>query len=317
MSTSPTQPIASILIPTFNRPDRLAESISSALAQTVDEIEVVVGDDGALGGRVVDAIGDPRVRYQANETRLGIAGNWQRLLDGARGAFVSFLMDDDLLEPGFLARCLAEFASDPELGVVFTNHTFVFSDGRPEQIRSCDLAAGRHDRFGETFVRLKPVAISAALWRAEIWPAIRPLPNSGAADMVLFGRIAELGWPFHYVDEALMKYGVHQTNYSSRLAFRDDCVRAWDSLVFSDPRAQRQRDRRLADALLSRAAAQLREHALAEARRDIRRAWSLRPTSRTRALVVALAASNHRAASGARWLTEVKHARGAGRVSRA
>jgi glycosyltransferase involved in cell wall biosynthesis len=308
-------PIVSVLIPTYNRPEFLAQAIESALNQTASDMEVAVGDDGDQGGAVVRAAGDPRVRHQPNERRLGMAGNWQRLLDTARGTFVLLLMDDDRLQPSFLERGLAVFDADPSLGVVFTNLTFVREDGNPDIVRRCDLRPGRHDRFAETFVRTKPVGISAALWRAEIWPEIRPLPDTASSDMVIFGRIADLGWPFHYVDEPLMRYRVHQSNYSSGLQFRDDGVRAWESLSFREAGAQRQRNRRLAQALLSRAAAEVRNDSLAAARSDARRAWSLDRATWRRALALAVVASDRRLAGGARYWARFNRDRWAKRAA--
>ena len=54
---------------------------------------------------------------------------------------------------------------------------------------------------------LRPaIAISAAMIARAAWQAVRPLPNTAAADMVLFGRLAERRLPFHYVDSPLMRY---------------------------------------------------------------------------------------------------------------
>jgi glycosyltransferase involved in cell wall biosynthesis len=282
--------LVSVLIPTFNRPHFLAEAVRSALAQTMRDVEVIVGDDGCEGGAVVAAIGDGRVRYQRNARRLGLSGNWEALIEASRGDFLLLLMDDDRLEPTFLARCLDEFNRDEDLGVVFTNHTFARQDGLA--VRRCEVAPGRHDNFAEQFLKLRPVAVSAALWRSEVWPSVRPLPNTAAADMVLFGRIAELGCPFFYVDEPLMRYRVHDAMYSSTRAFRDEATRAWEQLSFSGARAQRERDRLLADSLLSLASAKIKEGDLASARGDVVRAGRLGPSSRLRSLGLRAAASH-------------------------
>jgi glycosyltransferase involved in cell wall biosynthesis len=293
-------PAVSVLIPTYDRPRFLAEAIASVLAQDDPDLEVLVGDDGAVGAAVVAAADDPRVRYQRNEPRLGMAGNWQRLLDAAHGELLLLLMDDDRLAPDFVARGRAAFAADPELGVVFSNHTFARPAG--DDVRACALAPGRHDHFAAELLRTKPVAISAALIRAAAWRDVRPLPDTAAADIVLFARIADVGWPFFYVDAPLMRYRVHDAMYSSSRAFRDDCVRAWESLELGDRAAREQRDRLLADALLSRAAAELREDDLLAAREDARRAWGLRPSSRVRALGMRIAAADRRLAGAARAL---------------
>lgn len=284
-------PRVSILIPTYDRPYFLHDAIASALRQTVMEVEILVGDDGDCGRAAVEEFNDRRVHYVKRCPRLGMAPNWQALLDEARAPFMALLMDDDRLEPRFAERCLEHFAVDPELGVVFTNHTFARS-GQEDRVRRCELPDGRHDAFARQFLRLKPVAVSAAMIRREAWRDAWPLPNTAAADMVLFVRIAEAGWPFFYVDEPLMRYREHPAMYSGSRAFRDDCVAAWEAVMCHDPAAQRERNRLLADALLSRAAARLMEGSLQHARIDTQQALKLGPSSHMRGIALTIAASH-------------------------
>lgn len=292
------------MIPTFDRPHCLAEAIGSVLAQDTADFEIIVGDDGDKGARVVDAAGDPRVRYQPNPSRLGIARNWEALIASAKGDYLLLLMDDDRLETGFLTRCLEVFGRDPELGVVFTNHTI--ANGGAVTVRRCHLQAGRHDRFATAFLQQRPVAISAALWRASAWQVIRPLPDTGAADMVLFAKLAEAGYPFYYLDEPLMCYRVHASNYSSTQRFRQDRVRAWRELSFNDPAAQRERDSLLAEALRSRAAGAIQDGNLAAARVDIAEARQLDRRLSLYELGISLAASHESMARVARAVARLK-----------
>lgn len=262
----------SVGIPTYARPVELAEAIRSVLAQGHDDVEVLVGDDGTLGAAVVEEIGDPRVAYLRNEPRLGMAGNWNALLDRARGDVVGLLMDDDRWLPGLLDAFVPEFA-DPEVGVVFGNH--VFDDGGAVTPRPSLVAPGTHRRFAADFLRTSPVAVSCALLRREVWEQVRPLPPTAAADMVLFGRAAERGWAFAYVDAPLMSYRVHPGQMSGGLAFRDDAVLAWRSLEFTDPEAERLRMDRLRESLVSRAAGRVREGRYADALADLAEAEPL------------------------------------------
>lgn len=278
----------SVLIPTYRRPELLREAIASVLAQSYADLEVVVGDDGALGGDVVTGLGDRRVHYRRHPARLGMVGNWSWLLDNARGAYLALLMDDDRWEPGFLDRCVAVLDADPATGVVFTNHWFE----SPERkwLRECALRGGRHDHFAAAYVRTMPVGISAALFRREVWEDVRPLPDTAASDTVMFGRAAERGWRFHYVDEPLMTYRWHDDNFSSTRGFAHDVAAAWDALSFSDPEAESLRRTHLADSLLTRAAAYLRAGDPRAAAEDVRRAATLGPTSPRRATVLGLLA---------------------------
>lgn len=99
-------PITSVVIPTYHREDLLVGAVRSALAQDGVSVEVLVIDDSpeCSARGAVSAIGDDRVRYLPAERPSG--GFPARLrnqgLAEARGRYVTFLDDDDELEPGAL-----------------------------------------------------------------------------------------------------------------------------------------------------------------------------------------------------------------------
>jgi glycosyltransferase involved in cell wall biosynthesis len=284
----------SVCIPTFSRPHFLREAIISVLSQTERDLEVVVGDDGALGRAVVDDLGDTRVRYVRNPTRLGIAGNWASVLNVAHGNYLALLMDDDRWDPTFLTRTTTILDDHPEVDIVFCNHRFD-NQGRLTT-RPTLLPEGTHRQFTEQFLRLRPVAVSAALFRRSCWEHVRPLPDTAAADMILFGRMADAGHTFHYLDEVLMTYRSHDSGFSSKPAFRDDTVRAWEALELRDPAGRTVRDALLGRALTSRAAWAISEGRLDDARSDLRRARKT-PGSSVKAWLLTAAASSTLAAA--------------------
>src|SRR5207237_8911813 len=118
-------------VPTFDRFDYLQAAVASALAQTYEQIEVLIGDDGtseqikAWSEQLAER--DVRVRYRRNPHNLGLAGNWNALADAARGALLVILGDDDRLLPEFVAR-LVEII-EPCAQVAFANHYFIDSRG--------------------------------------------------------------------------------------------------------------------------------------------------------------------------------------------
>lgn len=249
-------PLLSICIPAYRRPRELGEALSSVLAQDDSCFEVIVSDDSGDLADVVLEHDDPRVRYFANATNLGMAANWDAALDRSSGSLVALLMDDDRLMPGFTRAARAVFAVDHTVGVVFTNHFFASSTRVWK--RSTALAPGRCEDFLPQLLEHNPVPISAAVMRREVWEAVRPLPDQLTADFVLFARAAAAGWAFHYVDEPLMIYRVHQGQLSGGDRFRADGVRLWSELRFDTDHAETLRLRRLRAALISRAACEVK-----------------------------------------------------------
>jgi GT2 family glycosyltransferase len=275
MSESPR---VSICIPAYARPTELREAIESVLEQSFSDVEVVVGDDSGELEPVVDQIADSRLRYFRNPQRLGMAGNWTAVLDRARGSLVGLLMDDDRLLPGYLESVVDRFDRDPSLGVVFTD--IYFSDGKRLRRRRCDLPPGRYENFLLPLLEHnKPVVPSAALMRAEVWQAVRPLPDLQTADVVMQIRAALADWPFFYVDQPLMSYRLHEGQLSSLQGFRDEVVGLWELFEFDDPKAERLRRRYLAQVLVARGAMHLRLRRPDAARADITRAAELDPGS--------------------------------------
>lgn len=117
------RPWVSIMIPVYNRADLVGESIASALAQTVRDLEVVVVDNASTDGTwgvVQDwARRDSRIRAFQSEENVGPVRNWARCFAEARGVLGKMLFSDDLLDPTYLAATV-KWLQDPETGFVFT-----------------------------------------------------------------------------------------------------------------------------------------------------------------------------------------------------
>ena len=103
-------PIASIVIPTYNRESLVQECIASALLQTVANIEVVVVDNASTDRteRVVREIAerDPRVRYFRNAENVGPVRNWIAGINHARADYVKLMFSDDLIRPTYIEKTL-------------------------------------------------------------------------------------------------------------------------------------------------------------------------------------------------------------------
>jgi glycosyltransferase involved in cell wall biosynthesis len=101
-------PDVSVIVPTRNRRDLVTISVRTALAQRGVDLEVVVADDASTDGspEAVRALGDPRVRVIVLPERAGVSGARNRAIEGATGAWIAFLDDDDLWSPDKLRRQL-------------------------------------------------------------------------------------------------------------------------------------------------------------------------------------------------------------------
>ncbi len=99
-----TQPFFSVIIPVYNRAAALRDAIASVQAQTCQDFEIVVVDDGSRDdpAATVAAIGDPRIRFFRQENAGGAAAR-NNAIDEARGRFIAPLDSDDVFLPHHLA----------------------------------------------------------------------------------------------------------------------------------------------------------------------------------------------------------------------
>lgn len=128
----PHQPSVSVLIPTYNRAELLLRAIKSVVAQTFQDIEVLIIDDGSTDGtaETVEAIRDARVRYLRQPQNGGVAAARNRGLREAQGEFVAFLDSDDEWLPGKLERQVGALRqAPPDVALVYTGVETVLADG--------------------------------------------------------------------------------------------------------------------------------------------------------------------------------------------
>ncbi len=103
-----TNPILSIIIPTYNRPHLLPRAVNSALAQTVEDIEVIVVDDASP--EPVQLPEHPKLRIIRLPENSGGAAARNAGAKSARGRWITYLDDDDELLPHMAEVSLAALA---------------------------------------------------------------------------------------------------------------------------------------------------------------------------------------------------------------
>jgi glycosyltransferase involved in cell wall biosynthesis len=115
-------PKFSVIIPAYNRRQSLPRAIASVLAQTEEDIELIVVDEASTDGtqEYLATLTDPRVRVAGRTPgvapqRLGVAAARNIGLAAARGDVVTFFDSDDICLPNYVARHLAAYADNPEV----------------------------------------------------------------------------------------------------------------------------------------------------------------------------------------------------------
>jgi glycosyltransferase involved in cell wall biosynthesis len=127
-----TSPAVTVVIPTRNCLDLLPNAVRSALGQDVQDIEVIVVDDGSTDGTqewLADAHSDePRVRAIALGG-VGVQAARMVAIEQARAPLIAFLDADDTWRRGKLRRQLAFHAANPDAVLSFTDYMHIDPQG--------------------------------------------------------------------------------------------------------------------------------------------------------------------------------------------
>lgn len=115
--------LVSIIMPTYNCGQYIAESIQSVLSQTYSNWELLIIDDCSTDNTryVVSSFKDPRIHYQCNQKNSGAAISRNTALRMAKGKYIAFLDSDDLWSPNKLERQIAYMQENK---YAFTYHEY-------------------------------------------------------------------------------------------------------------------------------------------------------------------------------------------------
>lgn len=125
-------PLVSIMIPAYNLPNLFARTMRSAAIQEWPNLEILVADNStneetaAVMERYAD---DPRVRYMRNRTAKSKAENFAVFEREARGEYLQWLMQDDILLPGKIARMAQDLMGNPSITLVASQRDFIDARG--------------------------------------------------------------------------------------------------------------------------------------------------------------------------------------------
>ena len=132
-------PVVSVIMPSYNHARFIRRAIASVLSQTLEDIELIVIDDGSTDGSadVIRSFSDQRIRVVLRERNVGSAEGTNEGLRLARSSFVAMISSDDFFESHKLETQLRLFQEPGAVTAVFCRPRIVDELGR-------EYAAGTH-----------------------------------------------------------------------------------------------------------------------------------------------------------------------------
>lgn len=232
-------PRVSVVIPAFNRADLIGETLRTVLAQTFNDLEVLVVDDGSTDGTAdaVRSFGSPvRYIYQQNRGQ-GAARNTG--ITAATGELIAFVDSDDVWEPDKLERQIAALAAKPDCPWVYCDaYVFDHLTGSRDYLYS-RLCRPHVGHVARPLLMCDFVASPTPVVRRDVFDDVglfdELTPQVEDWDMWL--RIAAR-YPVAYVPAALAGYRKHQatsTGSHSALAIYRKCLGTIERVAALEP----------------------------------------------------------------------------------
>ncbi len=218
-----TGPTVTAVIPAYNGSRFIREAIDSALAQTWQDIEVLVVDDGSTDETpaILAAYG-ARIRV-IRKPNGGTGSALNAGIRAARGAWIAWLSQDDAWEPNKIERQLEAVRMHPGVGLVYSDYWQVDEEGRVVGRFDGACPAGRVARILRLIRRMYINANSTLIPRTVFGHVGYYDESETAVDLDMFLRILDR-YDILRVPEPLLRYRLHPGQVTKRPFTRDRVV---------------------------------------------------------------------------------------------
>lgn len=209
-------PVVSVVVATQRGGEWLEQAVDSVLTQSVNDLELLVVDDGVVGGLASLEGFDPRLHVVPNRGKgLVFARNTGNRV--ARGRYIAVLDDDDRWLPGKLDRQISLLEDHPDVAMCHSQFEVIDPAGRvtgpgwssPCTIENvlCGTASALH---------------SSTVWRQEALLALGgydPDALPGVDADLLLGMVPHYETAF--LDTVLVQYRMHRGQMSGSLRYQE------------------------------------------------------------------------------------------------
>ncbi|MDZ7319275.1 MAG: glycosyltransferase [candidate division KSB1 bacterium] len=213
---SANKPRVSLGMPVYNGEKYLEETLGSILAQTYQDFELVISDNGSTDRtqQICEryAAKDERIKYYRNSKNIGIAPNFNRVFELCSGEYFKWTDYDDLLAPDFVTKCVEGLDQYPDAAVCFPKTRLIDENG--DLIRDFEPPAEAcspepHIRFKSLILDPDHIVSQASgLMRADLVRRTVMHGSYPCSDEVFLAHLSLLG-RFYEIPERLFFYRIH------------------------------------------------------------------------------------------------------------
>ena len=212
-------PFFSVVIPTFNRAEKLKGTIQSVLDQIFKDFELLIVDDGSTDNtpEVVDSFSDSRIHYEWVPNSGGPATPRNRGIEISQADWICFLDADDIWYSNKLESVFTCIQDNPDIDVFCNNEICrIVSTGKTRLLK---YGPYEDDFYQKMLIQGNRVSTSAvtvckAFLNRHNLRFNQSKDYVALEDYDLWLHIALYGGRFHFIKKTLGEYIVDNDNIS-------------------------------------------------------------------------------------------------------
>ncbi|MDA3896928.1 MAG: PIG-L family deacetylase [Desulfobacteraceae bacterium] len=228
-------PLVSVIIRTKDRPELLTNALMSVVHQTYRNFEIVLVNDGGIDvkGLAEAVVQEVPITYIAHSINKGCAEAANSGLHAAKGQYINFLDDDDILYPEHLETLVSCcYGSDKQ--VVYSSIKNVYFKGSPEfsDNRVYEEVVYNYDFNSVLLLFFKYIPIMSVLFEREVLSKVSGFCESldFFEDWDFWIRLSQ-SYQFHHVSKITAEYRFYDSN-AKEIYWRKDLNPQYKVAVF-------------------------------------------------------------------------------------
>jgi alpha-1,3-rhamnosyltransferase len=235
-------PTVSVIIPAYNHEKYIAHAMESVIAQTYNNIELVIADDRSTDGTVptIESYADKCKQRFGNfifikkERNLSVADSLNQLIERVTGDIVMPLASDDMLKPRTIETLLKVMTANPDVDVLGVDCDLIDKNGvrifwGRNRISVYDEDKASYKSFADFMMKVRPDVdffsnrygryetllmgnyITAHMYRTSAIKEVFPLERGILEDWHIMLQLSKKH-KFKYIDETLYSYRWYDGN---------------------------------------------------------------------------------------------------------
>jgi glycosyltransferase involved in cell wall biosynthesis len=208
------QPLVSICIPAYKKPEYVVRCIESVIKQTYKQVEIIISDDSPnqdIKLAIESYNSSISIKYYHNQPALKSPINWNNALNKASGHFYMLMHQDDWFETETAIETFVKaFEINPQVDFVFCRNTAIQPDGQVLRLQAIPSLLEDMQKHPNHLVRANVIGppsntmlrsnVSVRYDEAYIW----------LVDVDYYVQLLEAGHGYKYLDAHLVSIGLHE-----------------------------------------------------------------------------------------------------------